>query len=363
MDKVILKKVLPVLVVLVLAALAAAPLVGAVDCTATRTLPTSVQPGAQFDVGIVVAGCGAFAQVRETLPPGFSYVSVSDPANVVVAVENGEVRFTFFPGAISFSYRVEAPVAEDTYDFGGVVLDGDKNQFTVAGDTSVTVGKVLDSIAAVPDAVSLPVGGTQQLTVTATYDDASTDDVTAEADYESSDTSVATVSAAGLITAVGKGSATVTVAYSEGAVTKTAEVSVEVYKVLDSIVATPGAVSLAIAEAEQLAVTATYQDASTADVTAAADYESSDTSVATVSAAGLVKAVGEGTATITVTYTEGAVTRTDNVEVDVVWGPWAYDEDKDGTISKMEAIKAVQDYYNDEITKAQVLMVIALYYD
>jgi len=264
----------------------------------------------------IVADCGVFSQVRETLPPGFTYVSVSDPDNLLVEQENGEVRFTLM-GAISFSYTVQAPMVEDTYLFEGVVLDWDKNPFAVAGDTSITVGKVLDSIGVEPGEVSLPIAATQQLAVTATYDDASTAVVTDEADYESDDPTVATVSATGLVTAESEGSAIITVTYTEGAVTRTATVLVEVYRVLDSIAAAPDEVSLPFGDTQQLAITATYEDSSTADVTAAADYESDDPTVATVSGTGLITAVGEGSATITVTYTEGPETETATVSVDV----------------------------------------------
>jgi len=54
---------------------------------------------------------------------------------------------------------------------------------------------------------------TQQLTVTANFASGDSQDVTADASYESSAPGVATVSAAGLITAVAAGSATVTVTY------------------------------------------------------------------------------------------------------------------------------------------------------
>ena len=152
MKKAVFSKMLPVVAVLVLAALAATALVAAADngCTATRTLPTNhVQPGSQFDVGIVVA-CGAFGQVRETLPVGFTYVSVSDPGNIGVEQIGTQVKFTFVPGTISFTYRVQAPVAKGEYHFAGVVLDSDKNPFTVGGHTAVTV----------QDAVTPAVGGT-----------------------------------------------------------------------------------------------------------------------------------------------------------------------------------------------------------
>jgi len=54
---------------------------------------------------------------------------------------------------------------------------------------------------------------TQQLTVTANFASGDSQDVTADASYESSATGVATVSATGLITAVAAGSATVTATY------------------------------------------------------------------------------------------------------------------------------------------------------
>ena len=139
MSKTIWSRVLPAVAVVVLvASFIAAPIVAADTCTATRALPTSVEPGAEFDVDIVVAGCGGFAQVRETLPPGFTYVSVSDPG-IGVEEDNGEVWFTLLPGDMSFSYTVKAPATEGDYQFSGEVLDEDKNPFTVSGDATVEV--------------------------------------------------------------------------------------------------------------------------------------------------------------------------------------------------------------------------------
>ena len=44
------------------------------------------------------------------------------------------------------------------------------------------------------------------------------------------------------------------------------------------------------------------------------------------------------------------------------WDPWAYDENSDGIIQKAEALKAIQDYFDLKITKAQVLEVLQLYF-
>jgi hypothetical protein len=46
----------------------------------------------------------------------------------------------------------------------------------------------------------------------------------------------------------------------------------------------------------------------------------------------------------------------------VGWDPWAYDENKDGEIQKMEAIRAIQDYFDGEISKAQAIEVVMLYF-
>jgi hypothetical protein len=66
-----------------------------------------------------------------------------------------------------------------------------------------------------------------------------------------------------------------------------------------SISVKPNTVTMVTGGTQQLIVTATMSDGSTSDVTNAASYSSSDTSVAAVSSNGLVACVAEGTATIT----------------------------------------------------------------
>lgn len=71
--------------------------------------------------------------------------------------------------------------------------------------------------------------------------------------------------------------------------------------VLASISVTPATKSLAVAAIGALVATATYSDASTADVTAEASWTTSDATKATVSA-GFVTGIATGTATVTATY-------------------------------------------------------------
>jgi len=46
----------------------------------------------------------------------------------------------------------------------------------------------------------------------------------------------------------------------------------------------------------------------------------------------------------------------------IFFDPWDYDKDNNGNISKAEAIKAVQDYFNGLIAKMQTIQVVMLYF-
>jgi len=47
---------------------------------------------------------------------------------------------------------------------------------------------------------------------------------------------------------------------------------------------------------------------------------------------------------------------------ELFFDPWGYDKDDDGEISKAEAIKAIQDYFNGLIAKTQAIQVVMLYF-
>ena len=108
----------------------------------TRTLPTSVTSGAEFDVIIEASGCGAFGQVVETLPGGFAYVSSSLPADQVEQIGD-VVKFSFLGDAASFIYRVNAPRVADTttYSFHGTVLDEDRISYPIEDDDITVINR------------------------------------------------------------------------------------------------------------------------------------------------------------------------------------------------------------------------------
>ena len=117
----------------------------------------------------------------------------------------------------------------------------------------------------------------------------------AEFSWESSDETVATVDASGLVTAVANGSATITA--TSGSASGSAAVTV--MQSADSVAVRPAEASFA-ALGDTVRLSAEAFDANGSTVAGAEfSWESSDEAVATVDASGLVTAVANGSATIT----------------------------------------------------------------
>jgi len=161
--------------------------------------------------------------------------------------------------------------------------------------------------------VMVAIGETRQLSATVTPDDA-TDKAVA---WESSDASVATVDAGGLVTAKAVGAGVfITVVTHDGHRQASANVTVDPSATVvpvEMVKATPQSIVLtAIGETRQL--TATVGPATATDKVVA--WETSDASVATVDANGLVTATGIGSGIfVTVVTHDGGLEASVNVSV------------------------------------------------
>lgn len=158
----------------------------------------------------------------------------------------------------------------------------------------------VESVIVSPNSLNLLVGQTKQLTVTAQMSDGSTQDVTAQASYTSSNSSIASVSQDGLVTANSAGVATITVSY-QGKTATVSVLSALPVAVVDYLTIEPNPVILLKGDSQPLTVTAYYSDGSTKDVTASASYQVSDPSVAGVSGC-RVTALNVGSAVLTASY-------------------------------------------------------------
>ena len=150
---------------------------------------------------------------------------------------------------------------------------------------------------------SLKVGETVSLTATVKPDDATDKSVT----WSSSNTSVATVSSTGVVTAKSAGSAIITVTTKDGSKTATCSVTVKA-KTVSVTGVSLDYTSLTMTEGETQTLTATISPSNATDKSVT--WSSSNTSVATVSSAGVVTAKAAGTVTITVKTNDGNKTAT-----------------------------------------------------
>jgi len=177
----------------------------------------------------------------------------------------------------------------------------------VSGTSTLTVtNSALLSIAVTPASPSTPKGMTVQFTAVGTYADNSTQDLTTQVAWNSSDSSV-TIDAAGLATTTTAGTgisitATKTPLSGTPVVSNAATLTVRDVTLV-SIAVTSTASSTPAGTNVQFTATGTFSDSTTLDLTAQVTWSSDNTAAATVSSTkpGLIRAVAAGAANISAT--------------------------------------------------------------
>lgn len=260
-----------------------------------------------------------------TVPVELPESIASDSSLVAGQVYSGSV--TASGGTGSFTYSVAGgqlppgltldadtgvitgtPSMNGTYNFTILAADSAVSPATASMSYTMTVAPPepdLTQLTSDPADVALTAAGeTAELAITAGFSNDTSDDVTEDAQYESGNVNVATVSAEGIVTAVSAGTTNIVVTY--GGLTINVPVTVTIEPpapILTHLTSDSANVMLtAIGETSALAITALFDNDSSTDVTGEAQYESGDVSVATVSADGVITAVANGTANIVVTY-------------------------------------------------------------
>jgi len=182
---------------------------------------------------------------------------------------------------------------------------------TVSGSASLTVTAAkLTSIDISPDGDSIPVGGQDQLLLTGTFSDGTTQTIT-NATWSSSDSTLASVDPnTGLVTGVAdSGGNAVTITAQAGGFTNTTTIFVT-SAVAESIFITPATVSIASGTTTQFTVNGIFSDGSTQPLTSGLSWTSSAPSVAGISASGVATGSTPGQSTITATYGSMSATAT-----------------------------------------------------
>jgi trimeric autotransporter adhesin len=170
---------------------------------------------------------------------------------------------------------------------------------SVSGTLVVTVNGAAVTAISVSGGASLGAGQSEQLAAQGTYSDGSTQVVTTQVSWQSSDATIATVSAAGSLQALKAGTVTITATLNSVSGTAGVTVGSAVLTAINVGVPNP---SVSSGATEQLTATAVYSDNSTQTVTSQAVWQSSDTTLASVAAGGLLTALKTGGVTVTATW-------------------------------------------------------------
>lgn len=196
---------------------------------------------------------------------------------------------------------------DEIYDFNTKITADIKLEarWTEVGDTNVS-GVTLDRLN-----LSLLPGSTATLVATVAPTSATNKSLT----WSSDKTSVATVDANGIVTAVKEGIATITVTTVDG--NKIAKCTVTVSKnnvAVTGVSLNKTSLTLAVNESSTVTATVSPSGATNKNVT----WSSDNTKVATVSSKGVITGKADGTAVITVTTEDGKYTASVTVTVKTV---------------------------------------------
>lgn len=213
------------------------------------------------------------------------------------------VSWTSFEPAVA---TISSTGLASTVDIGLTTIFANFQGLTGSATLVVTPASIT-RIDLTPSAPSIAKGTSRAFTAVATFSDKSTQDITTSATWSSSDTSIATISndsgSNGLAQALAVGSTTITASYLSQSGTTTLSVTPAT---LTGIAVTPTAPTIAKGTSQQFAAVASFSDATTQDVTAAATWSSSDTGIATISNStgsnGLAQALATGSTTISALY-------------------------------------------------------------
>jgi uncharacterized protein YjdB len=291
----------------IVAANAGGSITGAAAGTATITASSGVIRGAE--------------QITVAQPSLVSLaISPSNPSVVKGGTQQLAVTGTFSDGSnqdvtksVAWAVSPASIAAVSPTGLVSTLAAGSATITAVSGSSSASAlltvsAPTLVSLAITPPNPSITKGGTKQLTVTGTFSDGSTQNVTSNVAWTSSSASV-TVSN-GMVNAIANGTATVTA--TSGSVSAADTVTVSAPSLV-SIVISPPNPSVVIGKTQQLTVTGTFSDGSTQDVTSSVGWTVPPTNVVAVSSAGLVSALSNGTATVVAT--SGTVSGSDTITV------------------------------------------------
>ena len=224
------------------------------------------------------------------------------------------------PKTVPVNSTIDKPAdpTKPDYSFTGWFTDAGKRvsfPYTVIGNTTlyaewVSSGSIVNVTGVTLGKSTLDIGVNK--TTTLNHFIEPTNATNKGVSWSSSNPSVVTVNN-GEVTGVAGGTATITVKTDDGGFTATCTVRVSatpINKTLSAVILEESAASTE--EIPAFTATAKYSDRTTEEVTSKADWKSTDTSVAAISAGGIATLVAAGSTEVTASYTVDNVTKESN---------------------------------------------------
>jgi len=265
--------------------------------TYVKVANDTTAPKVSGDPTLTTPIAGSATYSGGTLTVTFGATEVCRLGYVWIAGTQYETAFAGNTASFSLAIATKPSlVTISAVDYAGNVATA--QDLTVGGGTSTTVP--VTGVSLNKSSATLAVGAVEPLQATITPSNATNKNVS----WISTDDTVASVNASGVVMAKKVGSAIITVYTEDGYKTATCAVTVVVPVTGVTLDKTTMTLALSGATTDQLTPTVTPANATNKAVT----WTSSDSNVAGVDTSGLVTAVAEGTATITVTTTDGSFT-------------------------------------------------------
>ncbi|HSB68690.1 MAG TPA: Ig-like domain-containing protein [Candidatus Methylomirabilis sp.] len=238
-------------------------------------------------------------------------IAPTQPEATVVTLASADPSTVEVPASMTVPAGAStAPIPVLTRSVGlATITAGPLNGTTQSATVTVTPAELV-TLAITPPAPTIAKGQTQAFTLTGTYTDGTTQDLTGTATWASSNETIATIaSPGGVATGVAAGQVTITATITNtitNTVSATATLTVTP-PILARIAVLPETPTKTGGRTLQFTAQGTLTDGSTQDATGAIlAWTSSDPAVATItSPGGLATALAEGTTTITATHLEG----------------------------------------------------------
>ena len=278
--------------------------------TGTATITVTTQDGNKTATAAITVSAVAVTGV--TVSPTTATLAVGGTQQLTATVlpanaANKNVSWTTNNSAVATvsTNGLVTALSTGTATITVTTQDGNKTATSAITVSAIAVTGVTVS----PTTATLTAGGTQQLTATVLPANATNKNV----GWTTNNSAVATVSTNGLVTALGTGTATITVTTQDGNKTATSAIIVSAIAVT-GVTVSPTAATVGVNGTQQITATVAPANATNKNVS----WISNTPAVAAVNSSGLVTGLSSGTAIITVTTQDGNKTATCTITVNAV---------------------------------------------